>query len=147
MNCSEFDRWLDEGSPEGERATAMLHAGGCARCARALEAERAVTAALRAEAATSSIEASAGFVARVMAGVESAAADAGARAGSMPAGAAAVPAARPSWWTVFASDPISVVSVTLGISLAVLAELAPAVAHGRGHRSRHALAVARCHVG
>lgn len=114
MNCSEFDRWLDEGSPEGERAAAVLHAGGCARCARTLEAERAVAAALRAEATTTSIEASVGFVARVMARVEGAA-----------AAGAAVPAARTSWWTVFASDPISVVSVTLGVSLAVLASWRP----------------------
>jgi hypothetical protein len=124
MNCSEFDRWLDEGSPGARRAAAMLHAGGCARCARALEAERAVAAALRAEAAAA-MEASAGFVARVMARVEGAAAVAEARARSMPVGAAAIPAVRPSWWTVFASDPISVVSVTLGISLAVLASWRP----------------------
>lgn len=129
MNCSEFDRWLDEGSPEGERAAAVLHAGGCARCARALEAERAIVSALRAEAATPSMEASAGFVARVMARVEGVAGEvAVAREGvhaGLARGGGAVPAARPAWWTVFASDPISVVSVTLGVSLAVLASWRP----------------------
>lgn len=114
MNCSEFDRWLDEGSPEGERSAATFHAGGCARCARALEAERAVAAALRAEAAAPSIEAPARFVARVMARVE-----------GVSTVRVAIPAARPSWWAVFASDPISIVSVTLGVSLAVLASWRP----------------------
>lgn len=129
MNCSEFDRWLDEGSPESGRAAATLHAGGCARCARTLEAERAVAAALRAQATTPSMEASVGFVARVMARVEGAAGEVAAAREGVHAGlaltGAAVTGARASWWTVFASDPISIVSVTLGVSLAVLASWRP----------------------
>lgn len=138
MNCNDLDRWLDDGSPESGRADAMRHAGGCARCARTLEAERAVDAALRAEASAPRMEAPTGFVARVMARVEGAAAQevqavhagAAARGGATYAGAAqAVPLgampARTPWWAAIASDPWSIVSVTLGISLALLASWHP----------------------
>ena len=56
-----------------------------------------------------------------MARVEGAAVGAGevAHAG-LARGGVAIPAARTSWWMVFASDTVSIVSVTLGISLAVL---------------------------
>ena len=43
--CRAFDTWLDEGMPEADGA-ARAHAAGCARCARALDAARALGRAL-----------------------------------------------------------------------------------------------------
>lgn len=37
MTCTEFDRWLDDGQPERDRARMTLHAAGCTRCRRELD--------------------------------------------------------------------------------------------------------------
>lgn len=117
MKCSDFASWLDEGSPERDRSAAMRHAAECAECSRALEAARAVEAMLRSEAVLPGVAAPAGFVAGVMARVE----DAAARARDLEAARPRVP-----WWGALASDPVSIVSVTLGFSLAALAYWHPA---------------------
>ena len=116
MKCSEFERWLDEGEPEHGREQALRHAAECTVCGPALQAARAVDAALRLELAGPSMTASPGFVASVMHRVDEAA-----RA------RAAISTERSPlpWWAALATDPVSMVSVTLGISLAVLAILHP----------------------
>lgn len=109
MKCSEFDRWLDEGQPERGRERALGHGTGCARCAGALEAAHAIETALRAESGDLSVSASPNFVDNVMASVEAAA-----RRYSAPA----ADRQRVPWWAAIATDPVSVVSVTAGLSVA-----------------------------
>ncbi len=46
MNCSELERWLDEGRPGGERVSALLHARRCLRCAPHLRADDELRALL-----------------------------------------------------------------------------------------------------
>lgn len=112
MKCNEFERWLNKGEPERDRQRARKHAAGCARCGRALGAALVVEEALRSEAAIPVIAASPGFVASVMNRVEVIAE----RTREVPVGRPLFP-----WWARLATDPMSVVSVTLGISLGVAA--------------------------
>ena len=61
MNCHEFERWLDEGSPEAHRADALAHARACSRCAASLRAADEIEALLAAAPAVRE-----GFADRVM---------------------------------------------------------------------------------
>jgi hypothetical protein len=38
MTCPEFDRWLDDGQPQGNLARMTLHAAGCSRCQHEFDA-------------------------------------------------------------------------------------------------------------
>lgn len=109
MKCSGFDRWLDEGQPERQRESALEHGADCARCADALQAARAIETVLRAENADRTVSAPPAFVDTVMARV-----DAAARRTSAPV----VDRQRVPWWVAIASDPVSIVSVTVGLSVA-----------------------------
>ncbi len=77
MNCERFERWLDDGAPEGTGGDLAVvtaaeefrdHAATCARCAAALAAARELESLLAAP--LRSRAAPAGFTARVMERVE-----------------------------------------------------------------------------
>jgi len=63
MNCAEFERWLDEGRPDADRAAAMAHRDACAECGERLAAHVALEETLRQRFAV----APATFTERVMA--------------------------------------------------------------------------------
>ena len=110
MRCADFDRWLDEGSPRAEEGEALAHAGGCARCAAALDSARALDDAL----ASYSIAAPPQFAARVMERVRRAPrVERPARAASY-----ATPAPAMDWWVRAAADPASALALLLAGLLA-----------------------------
>ncbi len=109
MKCSGFDRWLDEGQPERQRERALGHGANCARCVGALQAALAIESVLRAERAGRPVSPPPAFVDNVMARV-----DAAARRYSAPV----VNRQRVPWWVAIATDPVSTVSVTVGLSVA-----------------------------
>ncbi len=109
MKCAEVERWLDEGMPDGVRAEAIRHIEACPGCTASVEAAREIEAALRQDALGSSPVAPPAFVECVIARVDSA------RLSVQAAGAE-----RPlRWWVALATDPVSVVSLTLALLLAV----------------------------
>lgn len=63
MNCAEFERWLDQGRPDEERAPATVHRETCGTCGERLAAQLALEEALRQRLAV----APAAFTDRVMA--------------------------------------------------------------------------------
>jgi len=65
MNCTDLDRWLDDGSPAASHVEAMAHARVCARCLAGLGATDELEALLGSPPAP----APAGFAGRVMARV------------------------------------------------------------------------------
>jgi len=112
MDCTGFERWLDEGMPGlvASRGEAEEHAGSCRRCAAAAEAARFLESALMEPAA----KAPAGFTDRVMSRV---------RAGARFRGADApfrTSSALPLWIRVL-SDPATAVTITLGILFLMIA--------------------------
>ena len=105
MNCHDLDRWLDEGSPEAQRARATLHARICARCLAALRAADELETLLAAAPAA----APAGFAGRVMA-----------RVAVTPQAGARVPLTELSpfmqsfpWWVRLALEPACVLAMVL----------------------------------
>jgi hypothetical protein len=114
MTCAAFDRWLDDGMPEGVAAACHAHVRGCARCAAALEAARAVLAALSEAApgeAASPVRAPAGLAAGVMARV---------RAAESLRAREVERATEEPWWIRLLSDPVSSVSLTVALLAAAL---------------------------
>ncbi|HKW51246.1 MAG TPA: hypothetical protein VJQ53_05865 [Candidatus Eisenbacteria bacterium] len=124
MKCSDVERWLDRGMPEGGRERAMQHVAVCGACFEAFEAASGLEAALRAKAAaeraaTAGAEASAAsseFVANVMARVAS--------ADSMALGAR-LDRRRARFWITLATDPITVCSITAALLVTVWTLMRP----------------------
>ena len=103
MSCADFERWLDAGAGDPDRDAALRHAAGCARCAAALEGQRALEDSL-----AFLPPAPPAFTDRVMARV--AARERAARAaGPMALDAPALP-----WWIRAAADPAAVLAALLG---------------------------------
>ncbi len=132
MNCTLFERWLDEGQPAGPEAEARAHARSCDSCARALAAAAALEPLLASEIAP----APDGFTARVME-----------RIGRPPALVPALPAAGAlPWWIRAAMDPATVLAALLAALLAwrgnVLWSLAAAGAAETARSASQALAEA-----
>ncbi len=118
MDCTRFERWLDEGMAglEGSRIEAEKHAGSCGRCAAAAEAAGLLESALAAPAA----RAPAGFTDRVMSRV---------RAGTRFRGSAAVlPSSILPLWIRVLADPAAAIPVTLGILALMIAGMPGVVA-------------------
>lgn len=118
MRCDDVTRWLDEGMDGAGEAGAASHARDCAACAAAIEAARALSAAFRADAATPP-PAPPDFAASVMSRI-------GAAAAVAEAEGARAPRRRDSgrrlpWWAVLATDPVSVVSLTLALGIGLAA--------------------------
>jgi hypothetical protein len=109
MNCSNFERWLDEGMPVADETAATLHSRGCGRCAAALRAASELDSLLVASPPRSPAR----LVDRVMERIEraeSACRRAPARA-YVPAPRETIP-----WWIEWAADP----AVALAFCLAAL---------------------------
>jgi hypothetical protein len=106
-NCSEFDRWLDQGRPKERAAAAEAHASTCARCARTLAAELAIVAAFALPVGGTVEEPAApvGFTDRVMARV---AASNATRRSLSPTPANDLP-----WWVSAAAEPVTVFAALL----------------------------------
>jgi hypothetical protein len=109
MTCAAFDRWLDDGMPEGAAAACHAHARGCARCAAALEAARAIEAALS-EAAPGEMPAPVRAPASLSAGVM-----ARVRAAESLRARELDRAPEEGWWIRLLSDPVSSVSLTVAL--------------------------------
>jgi len=123
MKCSDVQRWLDRGMPEGERERAMRHVAVCGACFEAFEAASGLEAALHAHAETARAE-TAGvappgtgdFVANVMARVTS--------ADSLALGAR-LERRRGRYWVTLLTDPISICSITAALLVAVWTYIRP----------------------
>ena len=100
MNCSELERWLDEGMPEPQEPAARAHAASCRRCAEALRVAFELDAMLEA----ASVPAPSGFTDRVMARVAHATARANAPV--------MLPSAFP-WWVQAAAQPATALAATV----------------------------------
>jgi hypothetical protein len=106
VNCHDVDRWLDEGSPEAERAAMMLHVRICARCAAAAAAEEELEMALAAAPAAPT-----GFTDRVMARV------AGVSQVRIPV-LEVLPLLRAfPWWVRLALEPAALLAAVLAAAL------------------------------
>jgi hypothetical protein len=114
MTCAAFDRWLDDGMPEGIAAACHAHARVCARCAAALEGARAVEAALS-EAAPAETPAPARAPASFSSGVM-----ARVRTAEVLRVRDADRASEERWWIRLLSDPVSSVSLTVAFFAAGL---------------------------
>jgi len=119
MDCSRFERWLDDGMPgdEASRGAAERHAVSCPACAAAAEAARSVEVLLAASPAATPP----GFAGRVMVRV---------RAGErLRASVARIPPAPAmSWWIRALSDPAAAVTFTLGVLCLMIAGRSHALA-------------------
>jgi hypothetical protein len=93
-NCTDFERWLDDGRPDGSREAANAHVTGCARCGAALATAHALEEALSHAPA---VTAPTGFTDAVMRRVKSPHAATRARVAGTPIG---------SWWVRAATDPV-----------------------------------------
>lgn len=114
MTCAAFDRWLDDGMPEEIATPCHAHARGCARCAVALDAARAVESALS-EASSgetpAQVRVPTGFSAGVMARVREAESLRAREVEKAP---------EERWWVRLLSDPVSSVSLTVALLAAAL---------------------------
>ena len=113
MECPTFDRWLNEGRPDAQRADAHRHAESCPRCTDELAAARELTAALSQRFATAPDTFTEGVLDRI-------AAEERARTHVTP------PIVEPSfaWWIRVLLDPATVLSCLLA---AVVLATAPQV--------------------
>lgn len=104
MNCSAFERWLDEGMPPGaaEADEARRHAGACVACAAALEAVVVLDRLLEGPPAAAPV----GLTDHVMARIDK---QRPARAG----GALAFPEPDLPWWIRAIVDPACVFALLL----------------------------------
>lgn len=113
MECPTFDRWLNEGRPDAQRADAHCHAESCSRCEAELASAQELTAALSQRFATAPDT----FTDRVL---DRIATEERARPVSVP------PVVEPSfpWWIRVLLDPATVLSCLLA---AVVLATAPQV--------------------
>src|SRR3989442_572722 len=128
MNCSRVVRWLDQGMPAAGREAALRHVEVCEGCAEAYGAARRIDVALRSDAAREpALDSVAGtaFVKSVMARV--AAAEPLAREGRFGR-------TRALWWLRLATDPLSAISVTAALVVAVWTAWHPKWFLGAGGR-------------
>jgi hypothetical protein len=103
VNCTAFERWLDEGMPEAGAAEARSHAAGCALCAGSLAAAQDLEAGLMRAAFTAPATLTDAVMARVAA-VEARRA--------VPVTAVDWRDAFP-WWVRAACDPAAVAAMLL----------------------------------
>ncbi len=101
-DCNTFVSWLDQGSPDPERAAAAAHAAGCASCAERWRVDRSLERALRAAPEAAPV----GFTDRVMA-----------RVGRGPSPLATAAPAMP-WWIRAAMEPVTALALVASGALA-----------------------------
>ncbi len=124
MTCASFDRWLDDGRPEIEAASASAHARDCVRCARALDAMLELEAALEVTA-----PAPPGFTDRVMARVAAVAQERPATAARSPLAGAPLLDSPFAWWVRIAMEPAVVLAAVLA---AAVVAFGPSLVRGAG---------------
>jgi len=101
MNCELFERWLDDGRPEAERAAAEAHAARCASCAEALRVALELETLLAAPPAAAPPALTEHVMARI--------ASAEATRARLPAAESPVLA----WWIEAAAEPATVLAAAL----------------------------------
>lgn len=113
MSCAEYERWLDEGMPDGGLSpAARIHAATCPGCASALAAALEIDQLLAAPASSAPAHLTDSVMARVLA-IESMRAEQSRAA--VVAGAFELGAAQ-AWWVRAAAQP----AAALAFSLAAL---------------------------
>jgi hypothetical protein len=131
MTCAEFDRWLEEATVRNldgaghadsralqrETTRALEHARDCARCADLWSAARSVERSLTADR-NRAVATPPDFVASVMARVER-------REAALRQGAAVKPAAVLRSLGLLAADPVSAISGTIVLMIALAAVWRP----------------------
>jgi len=117
MSCRSVEQWLDRGMPVEEREDAMRHVAVCGACSEAFEAASGVEKALRHVAATAwaapaaaAVPPAPEFVANVMSRV--------AAAESLGRGSQ-LERRRGQIWISLVTDPLSVISITAALLVAV----------------------------